>query len=158
MGGMCSRQNVALSLGRQPEGNRPCAVPRIQLKCIMEGGDCSNSAEDWVQWQAFVSIQYDECIEYATVSLSICVLPCGISQPVRRLPVICFCINSAALFTLYVFVSTELVKHKANVYNVQDHSNDTSTLTKVLMCHGKQEVDNYWYKHSWSYAACYLHF
>ena len=131
---------------------------KVRGLCIMEGGDCSNSAEDWVQWQAFVSIQYDECIEYATVSLSICVLPCGISQPVRRLPVICFCINSAALFTLYVFVSTELVKHKANVYNVQDHSNDTSTLTKVLMCHGKQEVDNYWYKHSWSYAACYLHF
>jgi len=58
MGGICSRQNVAPSLGGQPEGKRPCAVPRILLKCIMEDGDCSNGAEDWVQWQTFVSKQY----------------------------------------------------------------------------------------------------
>jgi len=85
------------------------------IKMYHEGGDCSDSAEVWVQWQqAFVNIQYGECVEYATVSLSICVLPRGISQSVRRLPDICFCIKSAGLFTLYLFVSAEPVKHEVS--------------------------------------------
>ena len=43
------------------------------------------------------------------------------------------------------------------MYNVQNHSNNTSTLTKVLVRgHRKQEVDNYWYKHFWSSVVCYL--
>jgi hypothetical protein len=42
------------------------------------------------------------------------------------------------------------------VYNVQNDSNDTSTLAKVLVGHRKKEVDNYWYKHSWSSVVCYL--
>ena len=38
MGGMYSRQIVATSLDGQPERKRPCAVPRIPLKCIMRVG------------------------------------------------------------------------------------------------------------------------
>jgi len=75
-------------------------------------GTVVNGAEDWVLRQAVVSIQYGKCVECATVSLSICVLPCGISQSVRPLPVVCFCIKSPVLFTLcvFVFVSAEVVK------------------------------------------------
>jgi hypothetical protein len=63
-------------------------------------GTVVNSAEDWVPWQAVVSVRYGKCVECATVSLSVCVLPCGISQSVRQLPAVCFCIKSA-VYPLY---------------------------------------------------------